>query len=133
MHKNKGAGCLAIARSTIDILTSLAAQTSRGALIALAVVGVGIPTAVHAFHSRPAMRIVPQVAEAHQLQCHAGQPALPCATIAHLLDTGLSLATVPGSGLPGNKKAGPTDWTGSLRDERNPRQAANAASGACIS
>lgn len=60
MQKNKGAGCLAITRSTIDILMSLAAQTSRGALMALAVVGVGIPTAVHAFHvghARPVAQV----------------------------------------------------------------------------
>lgn len=99
MQKNKGAGCLAITRSTIDILLSLAAQTSRGALIALAVAGVGIPTAVHAFHGRHAPRVVPQLAQAIKPQCYTDRAAgrmqarpLPCAVIEHLLDTSLSLS-----------------------------------------
>lgn len=51
MLKKTGASCLAITRTVADIVLSIACQTSRGAMIIIALLGVALPIAVHAHHS----------------------------------------------------------------------------------
>ena len=50
MLKKTGAGCLAITKTVADIVLGIACQTSRGAMIAIALMSVALPIAVHAHH-----------------------------------------------------------------------------------
>ena len=50
MLKKTGAGCLAITKTVADIVLGIACQTSRGAMIAIALMGIALPIAVHAHH-----------------------------------------------------------------------------------
>jgi hypothetical protein len=57
MFKKNGVGYLVIAKSTVSIVESVVCQTSRGAVIAFAVLGIALPFALEVHHH-------PQVARA---------------------------------------------------------------------